>query len=218
MFRAGKATTAPFSTYAWLRSVHSSRGGVRCAIAALAVAVSSVDLLSTDVLSPATSAGTFHTVSTAAPPVKMGPVKMGPLPYTATNWGGYAAESNFSSPVSNSVTAVSGSWIVPPVTATANSNGQYADFGYGWESTGSTTTRWSKWARSPTWSAGWPTTTHGSRCIPIRCSPISIFRPATRSRPACSTAYPAMRVSFSCCSRTTPAGEALRFIGRILRP
>lgn len=49
------------------------------------------------------------------------PVQMDPLPYTTPSWGGYAAETNFSSPQSNIVTFVSGSWIVPTVTPSANS-------------------------------------------------------------------------------------------------
>jgi hypothetical protein len=36
--------------------------------------------------------------------------------YYSTNWSGYAAATNLSSPASNSVTAVSGSWVVPTVT------------------------------------------------------------------------------------------------------
>src|SRR4051812_35832181 len=34
----------------------------------------------------------------------------------STNWSGYAAVTNLSSPAPNSVTAVSGSWVVPTVT------------------------------------------------------------------------------------------------------
>jgi len=37
---------------------------------------------------------------------------------TSTNWSGYAAESNFSHPTRNSVTAVSGTWIVPSLKST----------------------------------------------------------------------------------------------------
>jgi len=37
-------------------------------------------------------------------------------PVTSSNWSGYVAETNFSQPQANSVTAVSGSWIVPKVT------------------------------------------------------------------------------------------------------
>lgn len=43
-------------------------------------------------------------------------VLMGPAIFTAKNWAGYVAESNFSSPVSYSVTAVGGTWIVPTAT------------------------------------------------------------------------------------------------------
>jgi hypothetical protein len=46
-----------------------------------------------------------------------------PLPiwHTAysTNWSGYAAETNLTTPASNAVTAVSGSWTVPTVTGTS---------------------------------------------------------------------------------------------------
>jgi hypothetical protein len=48
--------------------------------------------------------------------------QMDPLLYTSSNWGGYAAETNFSNPQSNTVTSVSGSWIVPTVTPSANSS------------------------------------------------------------------------------------------------
>ncbi len=37
---------------------------------------------------------------------------------SSTNWSGYAAETNFSHPQKNSVSAVSGSWIVPTIVAT----------------------------------------------------------------------------------------------------
>ncbi len=39
-----------------------------------------------------------------------------PNPLTSGNWSGYVAETNFSNPQQNSVSAVSGSWIVPTVT------------------------------------------------------------------------------------------------------
>ncbi len=45
---------------------------------------------------------------------------MGPVLYTAKNWCGYAAESSLGAPLSNSVSAVSGSWIVPAVTRSSN--------------------------------------------------------------------------------------------------
>lgn len=38
----------------------------------------------------------------------------------STNWSGYAAETNLSTPASNAVTMVSGSWIVPSVTGKTN--------------------------------------------------------------------------------------------------
>jgi len=38
----------------------------------------------------------------------------------STNWSGYAAETNLSSPASNAVTQVSGSWTVPTVTGKTN--------------------------------------------------------------------------------------------------
>jgi hypothetical protein len=38
----------------------------------------------------------------------------------STNWSGYAAETNLSSPASNAVTKVSGSWTVPTVTGRTN--------------------------------------------------------------------------------------------------
>jgi len=37
---------------------------------------------------------------------------------TSTNWSGYAAANNFTHPTTNSVSAVSASWIVPTLTAT----------------------------------------------------------------------------------------------------
>lgn len=37
---------------------------------------------------------------------------------SSTNWSGYVAETNLNNPTENSVTAVSGSWIVPTVQAT----------------------------------------------------------------------------------------------------
>ena len=45
-----------------------------------------------------------------------------PLWHTAysTNWSGYAAETNLSTPASNAVTAVSGSWTVPTVKGKTN--------------------------------------------------------------------------------------------------
>ena len=51
-----------------------------------------------------------------------------PLIFNAKNWAGFVAETNFSSPVNNSVTAVGGSWTVPLTTASANSarNGTYS--------------------------------------------------------------------------------------------
>ena len=61
------------------------------------------------------SAGTISFSPASAPPVQMDP-----LHYTAANWAGYAAETSFSGPQSNSVTAVSGSWIVPAITPSAN--------------------------------------------------------------------------------------------------
>jgi hypothetical protein len=39
---------------------------------------------------------------------------------TSTNWSGYAAETNLSTPASNAVTSVSGSWTVPTVTGKTN--------------------------------------------------------------------------------------------------
>ncbi len=45
---------------------------------------------------------------------------MDPLVYSAKNWSGYAAETSFSSPASDSVTAVAGSLIVPAVSPSAN--------------------------------------------------------------------------------------------------
>ena len=59
-------------------------------------------------------------ISTAA-------AQMAPPLYTSKNWAGYAAESDFSNPVSNSVTAVSGSWIVPAVTPATKAGGQFSD-------------------------------------------------------------------------------------------
>lgn len=54
----------------------------------------------------------------------------GPLLFTAKNWAGYVAEVNFGSPVSNTVTSVSGAWTVPGVTPSiwpaANVSGQQA--------------------------------------------------------------------------------------------
>jgi hypothetical protein len=38
----------------------------------------------------------------------------------STNWSGYAAETNLTTPASNAVTMVSGSWIVPKVTGKTN--------------------------------------------------------------------------------------------------
>jgi hypothetical protein len=39
---------------------------------------------------------------------------------SSTNWSGYVAETNLNKPTKNSVTAVSGSWIVPTVKPTGN--------------------------------------------------------------------------------------------------
>jgi len=41
---------------------------------------------------------------------------------TSTNWSGYAAANNLSHPTKNSVTAVSGSWIVPTVKSTGHND------------------------------------------------------------------------------------------------
>ncbi len=49
--------------------------------------------------------------------------EMDPLLYNSANWAGYAAETDFSSPVSDSVNAVSGSWTVPKVTRSPNAGG-----------------------------------------------------------------------------------------------
>ncbi len=58
------------------------------------------------------------------------PAQAGPLLFTAKNWAGYVAEVNFGSPVSNTVTSVSGAWTVPGVTPSiwpaANVSGQQA--------------------------------------------------------------------------------------------
>ncbi|MGA2257240.1 MAG: G1 family glutamic endopeptidase, partial [Thermoguttaceae bacterium] len=63
------------------------------------------------------SAGTIVPFSTSP-----SSAQSGPLLYTAKNWAGYVAETNFSSPENGSVTAVSGSWIVPKTTLSANSS------------------------------------------------------------------------------------------------
>ncbi|HZZ81149.1 MAG TPA: G1 family glutamic endopeptidase [Gemmataceae bacterium] len=47
---------------------------------------------------------------------------------TSTNWSGYAVESNFNAPATNSVTAVSGSWVVPSVSGTGTA---YSSFWVG---------------------------------------------------------------------------------------
>jgi len=64
----------------------------------------------------------------AAPP---SPLAMGPLLYTAKNWSGYAAETDFAAPASDTVTAVTGAWIVPavspPSNPAANVSGQMSD-------------------------------------------------------------------------------------------
>jgi hypothetical protein len=65
-------------------------------------------LIAEAIIAPASTAGS--------------PGQMDPLLYTSKNWGGYAAETNFSSPQSGTVTSVSGSWIVPAVTPSANSS------------------------------------------------------------------------------------------------
>jgi hypothetical protein len=44
----------------------------------------------------------------------------------STNWSGYAAETNFSSPAANAVTAVSGSWVVPTVTGSSKGGSTYS--------------------------------------------------------------------------------------------
>ncbi len=49
-----------------------------------------------------------------------------PTLYTAYNWAGYAVESNFSSPVSDSVSAVSGSWIVPKARPAVGAGSQFS--------------------------------------------------------------------------------------------
>src|SRR4029077_4765530 len=52
------------------------------------------------------------------------PALVQPLPILdtaySTNWSGYAAETNLSTPASNAVTTVSGSWTVPTVTGKVN--------------------------------------------------------------------------------------------------
>jgi len=48
------------------------------------------------------------------------------LSTTSSNWSGYAAETNFSSPAANAVKAVSGSWTVPSVTATPGARNTYS--------------------------------------------------------------------------------------------
>jgi len=41
---------------------------------------------------------------------------------TSINWSGYVASNNFSTPLANSVSSVSGSWIVPTLKATSNNS------------------------------------------------------------------------------------------------
>ncbi len=48
------------------------------------------------------------------------PLTAGAQVFASKNWGGYAAETNFTTPVSDSVSAVGGSWTVPLTTASAN--------------------------------------------------------------------------------------------------
>jgi hypothetical protein len=72
------------------------------------------------------SAATIRSAATSALPTRTAPLVL-----NAQNWAGYAAESNFFNPQNDSVTAVSGSWIVPAATPSANpaanANGQLSD-------------------------------------------------------------------------------------------
>ena len=108
MFMAGKATTAPFLQV----RVVAPRVLMMSAAAVFAAAVSSAP----------SSADTIDPFSTSAPPTQMGP-----LLHTSKNWAGYTAETDFNSPVSDTVTAVSGSWIVPSVTTPVNSAARTLD-------------------------------------------------------------------------------------------
>jgi len=56
-------------------------------------------------------AGTFDPIVTSGSSIQMGPQMV-----TVKNWAGYVAETNLSIPQNNSVTGVSGSWVVPAVT------------------------------------------------------------------------------------------------------
>ena len=59
-------------------------------------------------------------LAVAAATSRASTLEMDPLVYSAKNWSGYAAETSFGSPASDSVTAVAGTWIVPAVTPSAN--------------------------------------------------------------------------------------------------
>ena len=51
----------------------------------------------------------------------------GSASYLSSNWAGYAAETDLSSPLSGAVTYVSGSWTVPAVTASPRAAGNDSD-------------------------------------------------------------------------------------------
>jgi hypothetical protein len=63
------------------------------------------------------------TVSGATTPVPkpVPPANPAPSTTTSSNWAGYAAETNLNNPQTGSVTAVSGSWVVPAVTGSGTS-------------------------------------------------------------------------------------------------
>jgi len=64
-------------------------------------------------LNTSTGVQLYYSGSTPNPPPTPAP---NPNAFNSTNWSGYVAETNFSQPQANSVSAVYGSWIVPTVT------------------------------------------------------------------------------------------------------
>ena len=54
-------------------------------------------------------------------------VQADPLLFTSKNWAGYAAETDFSNPVSGSVTAVSATWIVPKIKPSPSAGKQFSN-------------------------------------------------------------------------------------------
>jgi len=110
MFRTAEATTVRISSHATPR---------RSASAAVCLAV----VLAVVLFSPPLCAGTILLAGPASPQA---------LSFTAKNWAGYVAAPDLTDPQpqavnTDSVTAVSGSWIVPAVTPSTVSSASWQD-------------------------------------------------------------------------------------------